>query len=113
MKRASCILGMMLSLVIIVYGISTFFSADEFFVMSGTKFGADFYTEIFEEVEQVKASTRSIDNAIYRVGGLLLISIGGISLFGFLNLLSDTFDKKLEKGIEDQNKGTEDKLQVK
>ncbi len=95
MKRAICILGILVSLVIIVTGFITYASADEFFVMSGIEFGADFYTEIFEEVEQIKASARSIDNAIYEVGGLLLCSIGGISFCAFGFMFFDTF-KKME-----------------
>lgn len=94
MKRIVCILGIFVSLIIIVTGLVTYASADEFFVKSGISFGADFYTEIFEEVEQIKASARSIDNAIYEVGGLLLSSIGGISFCAFCFMFFDTFKKK-------------------
>lgn len=80
---------MIVSIAIIVCGISTFFNANNFSVISGMKFGADFYTEIFEEVEQIKFSTRSIDNAIYEVGGMFLISIGSISFCAFLYAISN------------------------
>ena len=93
MKRASCILGLVVSIIIVINGISTYFSANNSFMVSGTKFGADFYTEIFEEVEQVKASTRSIDNAIYEIGGLLLISIGSVSFCAFLYAISNLLNK--------------------
>ena len=108
MKRVSCILGLVVSIVIVICGISTYFSANNSFVVSGTKFGADFYTEIFEEVEQVKASARSIDNAIYEIGGLLLISMGSESfcafLYAFSNLPSKIGDrKKLENFVNVNN----------
>ena len=115
MKKISSMAGIVLSIAIIVMGICTYSSADEFFRASFIEFGADFYTEIFEEVEQVKASARSIDNAINRVGGLLLISIGGISLFGFLNVLSDTLDKSNKKSktdVEDATKSINDNTQI-
>ena len=97
MKKIVCIAGIIVSMAIIIMGISTYLNADEFFIASCTKFGADFYTEIFEEVEQVKASTRSIDNAIYEIGGLLLISIGGINLCNSIKDLSDVLSKKNKK----------------
>lgn len=80
----ACIAGIVVSIIIMIVGGSTYTRADEFFVASNMKFGADFYTEIFEEVEQVKASTRGIENAVYEVGGLLLISLGaiGVCFFG-------------------------------
>ena len=104
MKKITCILGIIVSLSIIILGIITYSNADEMFIASGIEFGADFYTEIFEEVEQIKASTRSIDNAIYEIGGLLLISIGGISLCNFLKDLSNTLTKNNKKSKQDTEK---------
>ncbi|MGN0503566.1 MAG: hypothetical protein ACI4HJ_00795 [Ruminococcus sp.] len=102
MKKIICIVGIIVSLAVIVKGITTYKNANNSFVTSNMKFGADFYTEIFEEVEQIKASARSIDNAIYEVGGLLLVSIGGISLCNSLKYFSDAFDinKKTKKDID-------------
>lgn len=94
MKKTICIFGVAISIVIIVLGIQTYMSATNFSVKSGMKFGADFYTEIFEEVEQIKMSVRSIDNTINRVGGLVLISSGGLSLCYFMNAIFSSTKKK-------------------
>lgn len=107
MKKISGILGLVVSIAITICGISTFLSADEFFIMSGTKFGADFYTEIFEEVEQVKASARSIDNAIYESCGLLLISIGSISFCAFFNVISNLSNMNSKKSKDEVTKNIE------
>ena len=92
----ACMVGMIVSIVVFVGGISTYNSADEFFVSSNMKFGGDFYTEIFEEVEQIKASTRGIENAIYEVGGLLLMSFGAMGFCYFGKPVLEVFVSKKE-----------------
>lgn len=63
MKKIICILGIIVSIAIIILGINTYSNAGSFF---------------------------TAENMICEVGGLLLISIGGINLCNSLKDLSDT-----------------------
>lgn len=79
----SNLLGIIASILIFISGISTYENADNIFVSSRMKFGADFYTEIYKQVEQILAATRGTENAVYEVGGCLLMALGALSFCYF------------------------------
>ena len=89
-KQAVCILGVILGIGIIIAGIAVMnpetYTIGEPFI----KFGADFYTEIYDVTRSVGGAVQRNYKNICNAIGWLIISLGAIDISYFLLKLVDT-----------------------
>lgn len=82
MNKKYYIIGIIISVIIIIYGIVFFIDTDSY-IISNYTFGIDTDTNILMQMQQINVNIIKINNSIHRGIGALISSIGIISVSYF------------------------------
>lgn len=83
MSKRYNIIGIIISIIIIIYGI-VFFMDTGSYIVSDSTFGTDMNANILMQMQQINANIIKVNNGIHRGIGMLISSIGFISVSYFI-----------------------------
>lgn len=84
MSKKYNIIGIIISIIIIVYGI-VFFMDTGSYIVSNSTFGTDMNANFLIQMQNINANIVKVNNSIHRGIGMLISSIGFISVSYFIN----------------------------
>ena len=103
LKKATSVIGIIVGVIIIIIGFSLQ-NTSNYSIGEQIKFGADFYTEMYDVTKDVgRAINHAINDLICAVGWLI-ISIGAIDICFFGFKLVQSADSPTQSNIEHTNK---------
>lgn len=84
MSKKYNIIGIIISIIIIIYGI-VFFMDTSSYIVSNSTFGTDMNANFLMQMQQINANIIKVNNGIHKGIGTLISSIGFISVCYFIN----------------------------
>lgn len=104
------IFGIIAGIAILIVGINLM-KADVYFIgKSGMRFGADFYTEIYDVTQDVGGAVNRSIKSVHQCAGTILACIGALTIVGYLNKAIDVILTLNTKKPEEIPQETPDEL---
>lgn len=103
MNRFAKILGMALGVGIIIIGICLLSADTDSIGQWGTRFGADFYTEMYAVTQDVGYAVNDVTKAIHKCMGWLVIALGVVTSCYYFNSFAELCHSEKVKLEEDAN----------
>ena len=83
------IIGIVLGIVLLVVGINLTKVEIHSIGTSGMRFGADFYTEIYDVTQDVGGAVNRSIRSMHQCAGTILACIGALTIVGYINKAGD------------------------
>lgn len=103
MHKFAKILGIAIGIGIIIIGICLLSADTDSIGQWGTRFGADFYTEMYSVTQDVGYAVNDVTRAVHTCVGWLVIVLGALTSCYYFNLFSDLCHFAKDK-LEEENK---------
>ena len=92
MNRFSKFLGILVGIGVIIIGICLLSADTDSIGKWGTRFGGDFYTEIYSVTQDVGYAVNDVTKAIHKCVGWIVIVLGALTSCYYFNLFAELCD---------------------